>query len=136
MAEGFFAGAMAQGQHSKRLDAGREGVRPAAASEPQPESFLPPSDEPIYGRRLQAVGRDLFVLSLPAPAARLPSILTVAERHVAGLVLDGLSNRSIAELRGTSVRTVANQIASVFRKLNVTGRAELGDATSSRRPTR
>jgi DNA-binding NarL/FixJ family response regulator len=48
-------------------------------------------------------------------------------------VLDGLSNRTIAQVRGTSVRTVANQIASVFRKLNVTGRAELGDAVVGRK---
>jgi DNA-binding NarL/FixJ family response regulator len=88
---------------------------------------------PIFATRLRAEGKELFVLSLPSPAAQLPNVLTAAERHVAGLVLDGLSNRTIAQVRGTSVRTVANQIASVFRKLNVTGRAELGDAVVGRK---
>jgi DNA-binding NarL/FixJ family response regulator len=94
----------------------------------------PPSGHgPILATRIRAEGKDLFVLSLPSPAAGLPDVLTSAERHVAGLVLDGLSNRTIAQVRGTSVRTVANQIASVFRKLNVTGRTELGDAVVGRR---
>jgi len=82
---------------------------------------------------MSAAGKELFILSLPSPVAQLPAVLTAAERHVAALVLDGLSNRTIAQMRGTSVRTVANQIASVFRKLNVTGRAELADAVAGRR---
>jgi DNA-binding CsgD family transcriptional regulator len=135
MAEAFFDGVMGQSPHSKGGEAPREGLQPPDASPPISE-FVPVRDEPIYGGHVQAVGRDLFVLSLPSPVARLPNILTSAERHVAGLVLDGLSNRSIAEMRGTSVRTVANQIASVFRKLNVTGRAELGDVTSARKSQR
>ena len=111
-----------------------ESTPDSTRSSSPPDSVPPPSGEgPIFATRLQADGKDLFVLSLPSPAAQLPSVLTVAERHVAGLVLDGLSNRTIAQVRGTSVRTVANQIASVFRKLNVTGRAELGDAVVGRR---
>lgn len=51
--------------------------------------------------------------------------LTAAEREIAQFVRDGLSNQAIAELRGGSVRTVANQVASVLRKHGVRSRAEL-----------
>jgi len=51
--------------------------------------------------------------------------LTPAEREVVLCVADGLSNAQIALCRRTSPRTIANQIAGVFRKLKVTGRLEL-----------
>jgi DNA-binding NarL/FixJ family response regulator len=51
--------------------------------------------------------------------------LTSAEREVALLVLDGLTNAEIGVQRKTSPRTVANQVAAVFRKLGVHGRLEL-----------
>jgi DNA-binding CsgD family transcriptional regulator len=136
MAEGMFDGMLGQNRHSKSAELDQEALNPPESSPPASAFVVTAPDEPIYGGPVHAVGRELFVLSLPSPVARLPAVLTDAERHVAALVLDGLSNRSIAEMRGTSVRTVANQIASVFRKLNVTGRAELGDATASRRPRR
>jgi DNA-binding CsgD family transcriptional regulator len=51
--------------------------------------------------------------------------LTAAELDVARFAGAGMSNRDIAYVRRTSIRTVANQIASVFRKLGVASRAEL-----------
>lgn len=67
--------------------------------------------------------RVLFVYPLPT----MPPIadLTAAEREVAALVLDGHDNAGIAKARGTSLRTTANQVASIFRKLGVSSRAEL-----------
>ena len=53
------------------------------------------------------------------------SMLTPAERDVALHVVGGCSNAQIARLRCTSDRTVANQISSLFRKLDVQGRLEL-----------
>lgn len=41
------------------------------------------------------------------------------------LTLSGLSNAEVAKKRGTAVRTVANQLQSLFRKLGVNSRAEL-----------
>jgi DNA-binding NarL/FixJ family response regulator len=41
------------------------------------------------------------------------------------LVLEGKSNQEIAKSRRTAVRTVANQVASIFRKLGVGSRSEL-----------
>ena len=57
-----------------------------------------------------------------APAA---GKLTRAERAVALHVLDGWSNARIAKARGVSIRTIANQLASLFRKTAVYSRAEL-----------
>ncbi len=51
--------------------------------------------------------------------------LTTAERAVVELAVEGLSNAQIAERRGSAVRTVANQMASTFRKLEVSSRYEL-----------
>jgi DNA-binding CsgD family transcriptional regulator len=68
-------------------------------------------------------GSVLFVH--PLPTIPLIANLTPAEREVALLVLDGHDSATIAELRGTSVRTTANQVASIFRKVGVRSRAEL-----------
>ena len=51
--------------------------------------------------------------------------LTPAERAVVALALEGCSNQEIARRRGASARTIANQLASAYRKLGVSGRAEL-----------
>ena len=51
--------------------------------------------------------------------------LSPAEGHVAHLAAAGHTNRGIAGLRGTAERTVANQLASIFRKLGVASRADL-----------
>jgi DNA-binding CsgD family transcriptional regulator len=57
-------------------------------------------------------------------APRLPD-LTAAERDVLRAVLAGKGNAEIAARRGTAVRTVANQVARIFRKSGVRSRAEL-----------
>lgn len=46
-------------------------------------------------------------------------------RAVTELLLDGASNAEIAAARGTSRRTVANQIATIFRKLDASSRVDL-----------
>jgi DNA-binding NarL/FixJ family response regulator len=60
--------------------------------------------------------------------------LTESERAVVALVLEGHSNSEIARVRGTSARTVANQISAIYRKLAVKSRRELG-ATAKPRET-
>jgi DNA-binding NarL/FixJ family response regulator len=64
------------------------------------------------------------VFSFPLPAPTLPNSLSEAERDVAIVVLAGMSNTEIAVARGTSTRTVANQVASLLRKLGVRSRTE------------
>jgi DNA-binding CsgD family transcriptional regulator len=63
------------------------------------------------------------VLRIHADAAL--ARLSPAEREVVLAVLDGASNTAIAQRRGTSERTVANQLASIFRKLGASSRLDL-----------
>jgi len=51
--------------------------------------------------------------------------LSSAERAVASLAAAGRSNQAIAATRATSARTVANQLARIYRKLGIGSRAEL-----------
>jgi DNA-binding NarL/FixJ family response regulator len=51
--------------------------------------------------------------------------LTSAERDVANSLLDGRSVHAIAARRRTSSRTIAHQIASIYRKLGIASRREL-----------
>lgn len=48
-----------------------------------------------------------------------------AEREVGILLLKGLSHKEIAQMRGTGEATVRQQALSLYRKADVTGRAEL-----------
>ncbi|MEM7209175.1 MAG: LuxR C-terminal-related transcriptional regulator [Pseudomonadota bacterium] len=52
-------------------------------------------------------------------------MLTQAEQEVGFLLLKGLSFKQIAEVRGTSERTVRQQAAQIYLKAGVSGRAEL-----------
>ena len=51
--------------------------------------------------------------------------LTSAEREILALLQRGLSNQQIATLRARSVRTIANQVASLLRKTGTGSRREL-----------
>jgi DNA-binding CsgD family transcriptional regulator len=59
----------------------------------------------------------------------LADCLTVCELGVASALLEGNSYDQIARARGTSLRTVANQMCSVGRKLGTRGRFDLLLAT-------
>ena len=65
------------------------------------------------------------VVSYPVATRDPLESLTDAERAVVILVLRGLSSEQIAHVRATAVRTVANQLASIYRKLGVNSRVEL-----------
>lgn len=72
-------------------------------------------------------GRDVSpqIITIPRPDRALSAWLAPAEHTVISLLIEGLSYAEIAHARHTSVRTVANQVASGFRRLGVSGRAEL-----------
>ena len=131
----------------------RDSGKPGAAREPKPRSDR---DVPIFGYacRMRAVDRpveesgsddrglrsarfrvgshELAVLSFPVGVPELPATLSLAERAVAWAVMEGFSNAEIAEIRRTSERTVANQVASVLKKLRVRSRGELVVALEGR----
>ena len=55
-----------------------------------------------------------------------PDALTSAERRVAGLAADGLSNRQIAQHLFITQPTVETHLRHAFQKLGITSRAGLG----------
>jgi DNA-binding NarL/FixJ family response regulator len=72
------------------------------------------------------VGEAEFAV-ISAPIASGPTLrtLTPAETSVLSAILRGKANREIAIERRSSIHTVANQAASLYRKLHVTSRVEL-----------
>jgi DNA-binding CsgD family transcriptional regulator len=69
--------------------------------------------------------RSRYTISVKRPDISLKDWLAPAELAVIKLLIEGMSYAEIAEARKTSIRTVANQVASGFRRLGVSGRAEL-----------
>jgi DNA-binding NarL/FixJ family response regulator len=66
-----------------------------------------------------------WVVSIPLPGATFKSRLTRCEWEVARLVIASKSHSQISRARGTSKRTVANQLAAAFKKLGISGQGEL-----------
>ena len=89
-----------------------------------PERRPPPSEPPPDLRVLESEEGDFAVLSFGLVGGDA-SGLTPSESEVMAHLVAGRSNAEIAVLRGSSPRTVANQVASVFRKLGVASRLEL-----------
>jgi len=73
---------------------------------------------------LESADGELALLSFTLPDEDAID-LSPAESDVARHILAGRSNSEIAKLRGCSTRTVANQVASLFRKLGIRSRLEL-----------
>ncbi len=65
------------------------------------------------------------LISCAVPGASLFDRLSPCESAVAQLLIEGKMHVEIAAERKTSVRTTANQLASIFSKLGVSGRNEL-----------
>jgi DNA-binding NarL/FixJ family response regulator len=83
----------------------------------------PPRD--LRASIMRIGGTRYVVLSYEHNASEPAPQLTRSEHQVAHALLSGLSNAAIGRLRGSSERTVANQVASIFRKLGVHSRTEL-----------
>lgn len=66
-----------------------------------------------------------WIVSAERPELALLDALTASEREVMTGLLEGRSYKEISQLRGTSTRTIANQIAVGFRKLHASGRGEV-----------
>jgi DNA-binding CsgD family transcriptional regulator len=83
----------------------------------------------LEARRFKLGGDEFLALSFPIPDAEPSSNVTVgltpSEQEICSLVLLGHSNSDIARIRGTSPRTIANQIAAIYRKIGVGSRREL-----------
>jgi DNA-binding NarL/FixJ family response regulator len=89
--------------------------------EPRPSS--PPCG--LTAARAELDGREVLVLSFPYESPLALDRLTRTEREIVLAILTGASNAEIASDRGTTMLTVAKQIASALRKLGVRSRGEL-----------
>ncbi len=105
-----------------------------SGDEKKPPPVVPPVQEEGPPKNLRVEysgdGQTVAIISFDVGEEDKTGDLTSAEREVALLALAGKSNNEIAEARHCSVRTVANQLQSVFRKLGIRSRAELAAKAS------
>jgi len=92
---------------------------------PDPDTGAGPQVSRVY-----LEDKEVFVLSVPLYETRYPARATGAEREIIDLLLDGNTHQEIAELRGTSVRTVTTQLAEIFRKAGVGSSRQLAAFTT------
>jgi DNA-binding CsgD family transcriptional regulator len=81
--------------------------------------------------RLAARAREELVATGARPrrlALRGRDALTPSERRVARLAADGLGNREIAQALFVTARTVEGHLTSVYMKLDISSRDQLGEA--------
>jgi|SRR5450755_2762704 len=79
----------------------------------------------LRATRFELAGDEYVVLSYPQTEHAAPAALTSSEQAVFSALLSGQSNKQIAASRNRSLRTIANQVAAIFQKLDVGSRAEL-----------
>jgi DNA-binding CsgD family transcriptional regulator len=98
-------------------------------SEPNCTTARDPNALPVPGglrsAKLQLGSEQYLVLSHPLQRWTLPSGLTPAECEIVTAILNGASRSQVASARGSSISTVSNLLAQVFRKLGVRSRIEL-----------
>lgn len=70
-------------------------------------------------------GERFLVGASPLISTKHLTNLSDTEYDILGLLIAGSTNADIAERRGTSENTVANQVQSIFRKLSVRSRGEM-----------
>lgn len=92
-----------------------------APKQPKPAATITP---------ISFAGVPGLIIDVDGREPRLPDTLSAAEREIVALVLDGCSGQEIAERRGRSYRTIANQLAAIYRKCGVNSRTELIAALS------
>ena len=88
-------------------------------------TWPPPAPTGLVAEWDSSGGVQTLVVTYAAPLWSVPSCLSEAEVRVVLALVAGDSQQAIADARGLSRRTVANQIASIYRKLQVHGRLEL-----------
>ena len=68
------------------------------------------------------------------PRRRAPDELTATELRVAELAVAGMTNREVAQVTYMSAKTVEAHLASVYRKLGIRSRAQLGARVAAPAP--
>ena len=88
-------------------------------------SRCPESSAPARAQHLDFAGKRCLLVSAGRPDRQLKDPLSETEATVVRLLVEGLKHHEIARRRGTSFRTVANQISTAFKTLHVSGRSQL-----------
>lgn len=82
-------------------------------------------DQAGLSAKFTCEGRSYRVFGAARPDDLLAPVLPPAQYAVVRGLLEGQPYIEIARRRGTSTRTVANQLAAVFRRMGVSGRGSL-----------
>ncbi len=88
-------------------------------------AFFSPAGARAKLAEVAVSGEQLLVGAYPLVDESAVASLSTAERAVVALLVLGSTNAHIATLRGCTERTVANQVQSIFRKLEARSRSEL-----------
>ena len=109
---------------SRRRHASSDSVATAGR---KPAVLAPPEDLSVFRFTIGSEDYVLLTFGLPEKVVGPPNLerLTQAERAIVRLVLHGYSNSDIAQVRGKSASTIANQLYAIYRKLGVNSRREL-----------
>jgi DNA-binding NarL/FixJ family response regulator len=79
----------------------------------------------LYPELVHALVGELACAGADYAAEKLPESLTPREKELAALILEGKSNREIAEALGITERTVKAHLGRIYEKLHVSNRLEL-----------
>ena len=86
---------------------------------------MPKRDASVVIEEMEHAGERHLVIGFRLPRPAFLMDLTPTELQVMDAWVAGASMRAIAEARGVAERTVANQLASIYRKCGVGSRDEL-----------
>lgn len=94
-------------------------------------AFFSPSGPRAKLAEISLAGEQLLLGSYPLINEERITKLTQTERDILMHLIAGSTNQDIALRRNTSVRTVVNQVHSIFRKLGATSRGQLAACLQS-----
>ncbi|GJL57115.1 MAG: hypothetical protein NPIRA02_42470 [Nitrospirales bacterium] len=93
--------------------------------------FFSPSGLRAKLAEISVNGKELLVGAYPLINEDRVKGLTEAEREILAYMVAGSTNNDIAQRRNTSEYTVANQVKSIFQKLEVSSRSEVATRLQS-----
>lgn len=75
--------------------------------------------------QIEQGGAHYWIVSVPRLEGAVEHSVTRTELKIVKLVVEGMTHQQMAQEHGSSPRTVANHISSVFHRIGVSGRSEL-----------
>ncbi|VFU13854.1 two-component response regulator (YhcY) [anaerobic digester metagenome] len=117
-------------EHSKVVQAIRDGCSAYVLKDSSPEQLIEIVESVAEGRYFvdTSIANQLLVNLVqgtpPQQPPKDPSQLTVREKEVLQLIVNGLSNKEIAFRLNITLRTVKAHVSSILMKLNVSDRTQ------------